>query len=245
MTVAVVIQARMGSTRLPGKSLTRLGEVTTLDWIATRAGLARQVDEVFVATSTESEDDVIAEHCAQAGIACVRGSALDVLDRFRVALDHTDADLIVRLTADCPFVDPTLIDLTISTCREAVEADYASTSLDGRFPRGLDVEAVRRAALEAAADEALDALEREHVTLFVYRRAERFGCVPVVAPEWARRPDLRFTVDEPDDLQVCREVVRISGKTPTTLEGRDVVSILTRHPEVAALNADVLHRNVT
>jgi spore coat polysaccharide biosynthesis protein SpsF len=242
MTAVAVIQARMGSTRLPGKSLADLGGSPLLDWSVERAKAAPGIDEVVVATSTLAEDDEIADHAGRHQIACVRGSADDVLARYALAVSQHPADVIVRITADCPFVDPAIIERTIAT---VADAEYASTSLDGRYPRGLDVEAVRREVLETAAAEATDPAEREHVTLFIYRRPDRFRCRPVEAPDWARRSDLRFTVDEDADLALVRALVAGTGGTARTLTGVEIIRFLDDHPEIATLNRAVAHRNVT
>lgn len=244
MTAAVIIQARMGSSRLPGKTMMGLGDRPILSWSVERAGLAEAIDEVLVATSTGPEDDVIEEHCESLGVVCVRGSSDDVLDRYRRALAQTTADTIVRITADCPFVDPDIITAAVRTIRSNA-ADYASTGLDGRYARGLDVEAMRRDALETAADEATATDEREHVTLFIYRRPERFTLAAVPAPDWAAHPDLRFTVDEQADLDLVRAVVTALDASPERLDTRGAIDFLQRNPEVAALNEAVRHRTVT
>ena len=245
MTVAAVIQARMGSTRLPGKVMMQLGDRPVLSWSVERAGLAEAVDEVIVATSTGAEDDVIEEHARSLGVRCVRGSSDDVLDRYRRALEVTPATTIVRITADCPFIDPGIITAGVNALDAVDRPDYASTGLDGRYARGLDVEAMRRGALEAAAAEATADDEREHVTLFIYRRPDRFTLAAVPAPEWARRPELRFTLDEPADFELISRVADGLGATPTSLVGSDVVAFLDRHPDVAGLNRTVQHRTVT
>jgi spore coat polysaccharide biosynthesis protein SpsF len=222
----------------------QLGDRPVLSWSVERASLAQAVDEVIIATSTNPEDDVIEEHAATLGVTCVRGSSDDVLDRYRRALDYTNADTIVRITADCPFVDPTIITAAVRAMM-STPADYASTGLDGRYALGLDVEAMRRDVLETAADEATAADEREHVTLFIYRRPERFTLAAVPAPDWAARPNLRFTVDEQADLDLVRAVVTALDASPEQLDGAAVVDYLERNPDVAALNEAVRHRRVT
>ena len=244
MTVAVIAQARMGSSRLPGKTLELLGAATVLDWVVARSRSAAQVDEMVIATSDDPIDDPIEQRCRALDVTCARGAPLDVLDRYQVALAETDAEEIVRITADCPLLDPGIVDLAIET-RRAGDLDYVSTSLDGRYPRGLDVEVVRRSVLEAAAREATDPDEREHVTLFVYRRPERFTCAAVVCPSWARHPELRITVDEAPDLEVVRRVVDGLGHDTTAFSGEDALSFLIDHPEIAEINRDVDHRNVS
>jgi spore coat polysaccharide biosynthesis protein SpsF len=245
VTTAVIIQARMGSTRLPGKTELRLGDRSVLAWVVTRVGLATAVDEIIVATTTGPEDDVIEQEVATLGAACVRGSSDDVLDRYRTALDHTSATTVVRVTADCPFIEPGIISDAVRALEAPGRPDYASTGLDGRYARGLDVEAMRRTALETAAAKATAPDEREHVTLHIYRRPEQFNLVAVPAPPWARRPDLRFTLDEPADFDLIVRVVDGLGATPDSLTGPEVVAFLDSHPEVAALNRSVRHRTVT
>jgi len=245
VSTAVVIQARMGSSRLPGKVMMTLGDRPVLSWSVERAGIAQAVDEVIVATSTGPEDDLIEEHAKSLGVHCVRGSSDDVLDRYRRALDHTTATTIVRITADCPFIDPDIISATADALDAPGQPDYASTGLDGRYARGLDVEAMRRTVLETAAAEATALDEREHVTLFIYRRPDRFTVAAVPAPEWARRPDLRFTLDEQADFELISRVVDGLEATPSTVTGPEVVAFLDRHPDIAMLNRSVEHRTVT
>lgn len=246
MPHVAIIQARMGSSRLPGKTLERLGDRLVLDWVTQRAARSSSLDQVIVATSDRPEDDAIAAHLAGTDTAVVRGSADDVLDRYRAAVEWaalSDDDIVVRITADCPFVDPSLVDLAISTIQDG-DADYASSHLDGRFPRGLDIEAVRVPVLMRAAREATDPVEREHVTPFVYRRTEEFGCATIVAPDWAQHPEVRFTLDEPDDLRLLRAVVDgVPGAFENPSEA--VVAFLVANPDIAAINADVAHRNIS
>lgn len=242
---AVIIQARMGSSRLPGKTLEPLGEATVLDWVVDRTLAARRVTDVIVATTTEPNDDVIERHLDTRGLRCVRGSSADVLSRYALAAQSTSADTLVRITADCPLVDPAILDSAIELIEaEGSLCDYVSTSIDGRFPRGLDVEAFTRSALLEAAEQAVDPDEREHVTLHIYRSTDRFFCAPVVCPEPLRRPDLRFTVDEEADLEVVRQIVDGLGPSQRMAPGARIVEFLDRHPEIARINSDVKHRNV-
>lgn len=245
--VAAVVQARMTSTRLPGKVLLPVGGDPVLAWVTGRAAMAGEVDEVVLATSTDQSDDAVAAWAEAAGVRVVRGALDDVLDRYRAAAETVpDADVIVRLTADCPLLDPGIVDLTVRALLDgAGGADYASTSLDGRYPRGLDAEAVRREVLLTAAREFGDQPEREHVTLGIYRRPERFRCVPVTAPAWAQRPHLRVTVDEPDDYTlVTRLVDELGGPGWRDFSAAAALDLLDQRPDLVAVNAGVVHRNV-
>ena len=135
-----------------------------------------------------------------------------------------------------------MIDACVRTLVDG-DADYVSTSLDGRYPRGLDCEATRRQVLATAHAEATDGPEREHVTLFIYRNPQRFTCLPVPAPAWARRPDLRFTLDEPGDWALIDAVVEGLGATPT-VDAPAIVAFLDANPDIARLNESVEHRTV-
>lgn len=223
MRSLVVVQARTGSTRLPGKVLMPLAGQPMLGFMLARlAGV--HADMVVVATSREPQDDAVASVAGEAGVAVVRGSERDVLSRFVDALDHYPADVVVRLTADCPLVDPSLVDeaLAVSAGRAA---DYTSNTLVRTYPDGLDVEVVRAGALREAAAEATDPVEREHVTPFVYRRPERYRLATVVGPELLGRE--RWTVDTIDDLARIREIVA-GLSDPLTAGWREVLAVAGR-----------------
>src|SRR4051812_28949414 len=169
-----VVQARTGSSRLPGKVLADLGGRPMLRFLLDRlGGLGHHRADVVVATSTEPRDDPIAEIARDAGRPVVRGSEHDVLDRFVAALDAFPARDVVRITADCPLTDAALIDAVVAHHR-AMAADYTTNTLPRTFPKGLDVEVVNADALRSAHREATGPSEREHVMPFFYRRPERF-----------------------------------------------------------------------
>lgn len=235
----VVIQARMGSTRLPGKSLASLGELPVIDWVVRRCRMADGVDQVVVATSTDASDDELADHVDAKGWLVVRGDPVDVLDRYVTALECVDHDRIVRVTGDCPFVQPVLIDAALELLDGDVQ--YVATGHEGRFPRGFDCEAIAREALLAAHREATDPVEREHVTPFIARRPERFHAVALPSPVWARRPEFRLTLDEVDDLRMLRALAEGLGREPEEIDGPTVMAFLDAHPEIAAINAHVRH----
>jgi len=241
--VVAVVQARMSSSRLPGKSLAPLGESTLLGWVLRRLMPVASLDRMVVATSADPSDDRIAEESERLGVTVVRGSLDDVLDRYRQAVEETSASTVVRVTADCPVLDPGIVEAAVSTLAQE-GADYASTNLDQEIVHGLDCEAITAEALLIAAREAIDQGEREHVTPFLYRRRRRFRCVPVPLPAWARRPELRLTVDESADLEVMRLLVARLQADPETLESKDAVELLAADSSIGDLNASVLHRDV-
>ena len=244
----------MGATRLPGKVLLDIGGQPMLVRVVERVRRARRVDRVVVATTTEDQDDPVAELCAQRGYACARGSLYDVLDRYVQAARAFDADAIVRITADCPVIDPQLIDLCVDEFRKA-GADFAATRLPPPWPRtypiGEDVEVVRRAALERAWQEADRPHQREHVMPFFY---EGLPIVPLAVPlaqlDSPRGfhlallnhvPDcgaFRWTVDTPEDLELLRQVyARFDNRD--SFGWTEVLALFGREPGLAKINASV------
>lgn len=209
-TVAL-IQARMSSTRLPGKVLAELAGQPLLVTMVHRARRARLLDEVVVVTSTDASDDPIATVLAQAGLPVYRGELHDVLQRYATAATASQADEIVRLTGDCPLIDPQLIDAVVAARRSA-GADYATNTAPPSFPDGLDVECFTRAVLDRAARHAALPSEREHVTPWM-RNADN-GCVQANVQAIADFSGLRLTVDYADDLEVVRELVAALGDRP-------------------------------
>lgn len=208
---AAVIQARMGSTRLPGKVMLPLGGRVVLEHVVERVRGADEVDEVVVATSTAKGDDIV-EWCAdRLGVTRFRGSEEDVLDRTFRAAASLGTDEVVRITADCPLVHPPVIDEVVARRRHS-GADYAANVLDRTFPRGLDVEAFSWASFERVYAEARAPAEREHVTLYYRTHPDEFELVNVTAdtvfdePSLQNRTDLRLTLDELDDYRLLRAV---------------------------------------
>jgi len=234
-TVAV-IQARMGSTRLPGKVLRPLGERSVIEWVMRAARRAHAVDEIIVATTTEPDDDAIAALATQLGVHVHRGPTDDVLTRFVGAVDGTQADVVVRLTADCPLLDPRLIDAVCHTLR-ATEADYASTITPRCLPRGLDVEAVTTSTLRRV-DRAATEHHRVHVTSLIYSEPAGFDIVGVTVHPPS--DDLRVTLDTAADAQLLDALVaRLADEPP---RWQDVVAALRSDAELVALNADVTQK---
>lgn len=221
-----VVQARMGSTRLPGKVMAELGGRPALAFMLDR--LARlEVDALVVATSTLPGDDRIAVLAAERSVPVVRGPEQDVLARFIVALDAYPAAQVIRLTADCPLMDPALV-ATALEIQSREGADYASNTLVRTFPDGLDVEVVTAAALREAHDESGDPAEREHVTPFVYRRPDRYKLAGFESGE-----DLgaeRWTLDTAADLDRIRGIVD-KLDDPIAAGWHDILAVAGRHAD--------------
>jgi spore coat polysaccharide biosynthesis protein SpsF len=239
--VVAIIQARMASERLPGKVLLDLGGQPVLSWVVRRASRAAGIHQVVVATSVSSDDDVIAAFCKEQGYFCVRGSLQDVLDRYTHAARQTDADVIVRLTGDCPLIDPGMLSENLNTFLSAdPPLDFAANRLPNErtIPIGLDVEFCTRDALEIAWREAQKPHQREHVMPFFYEHPDRFRILHIKnAPDYGH---LRWTLDTPEDLELLRQIVAHFENDDFSWE--EVLTLFDNKPELALVNAAVQHR---
>jgi spore coat polysaccharide biosynthesis protein SpsF len=240
MKKIVIIQARMGSTRLPGKVLLDIAGQPMLARVISRVQQARFPDEVIVATSTESTDDELAAFCSDRGWPCFRGSNLDVLDRFYQAASAFSADILVRVSADCPLIDPDILDrVADAVMSSSGTVDYAANMLPPRtFPRGVDVEAFTFETLKRCWIEATAESHREHVTPYAYRNPDLFRLFKVTNS--LDESEYRWTVDAPEDLEIVRRICRqLQG---SDFRCADVVEVCRRHPEWADINAHVQQR---
>ena len=231
--VHAVIQARTGSTRLPGKVLRPLGGRPVLDRVVTAGQTAPGIDQVLVATSSQPGDDPVADRAARLGAGVVRGSEDDVLSRFVLAVDEHPCDAVVRLTADCPMLDPELVGLVVAAWRQAPEHDYVATTLVRTLPRGLDVELARADALRTLAGTATGH-DRVHVTSGLYGDPQRFRCLGLVVSPPA--DDLRVTLDTTEDAALLDGLVEALGDRTGW---RELVAVLRARPDLVARNAGV------
>ncbi len=238
MRTVAIIQARMGSTRLPGKVLADIAGRPMLAHVVSRCRAAASVEEVMVATTERPADDPLVELCGQMQVGTFRGAEEDVLQRYAGAAAAAAADVVVRITSDCPLLDPAVLDEVVATFRQR-HPDYASNCIERTFPRGLDVEVMSAAALQRADREAREPHEREHVTPYIYLHPELFTLVSV----HSGRPlgELRWTVDTPADLRFVREVMVRAGASTSWL---DVLALVEAEPGLAAINRDVRQKRL-
>ncbi|MBS0622616.1 MAG: glycosyltransferase family protein [Verrucomicrobia bacterium] len=225
LNIVAVVQARVGSTRLPGKVLKEVAGKSLLAHLLETLALVPSLDEVIVATTEEPEDDLIAERFEKV----YRGSQTDVLARTYGAAKG--ADVVVRITSDCPLIDPQLVELVIQAFLEA-KVDAMSTGLERWLPRGMDVEVFSYQALERAYLEAKELDEREHVTLYFYRHPEKFRL---------GRFRYRLTVDTTEDLSLIAQLIKARGEDRSF--GR-LLQLLARHPDWAKLNGSIEQKQV-
>ncbi len=240
--VIAIIQARMGSSRLPGKVLKDIVGVPMLMREVVRVRRAQTVGQVIVATTVEPGDDPVVEVCHTNGIACYRGDPMDVLDRYYQSAMLFGAETVVRLTGDCPLIDPQEIDRTVRAFFDA-GVDFAANRLPPPWKRttpiGMDTEVVSFAGLARAWRDADSRYAREHVMPYFYEQEGRFSVLLVDhVPDLSR---YRLTVDTPEDLSLIRRIYNhFDGTDDFSLD--DMIAILQEHPEWVALNADVVHK---
>ncbi|HNB52654.1 MAG TPA: glycosyltransferase family protein [Anaerolineales bacterium] len=250
LTIAL-IQARMGSKRLPNKVLADLNGRPMLQWVLERTKRAKSVDKVAVVTSTNPGDDVIEQFCNDHGYACFRGDEQDVLDRYYQAAKAFNAFIIVRVTGDCPFIDPGLINRTVQLLWGAFGAtsiaftppnDFTANRLPtawGRtYPIGLDVEVCTFSALEKAWKEAKETYQREHVMPYLYEHNDRFKTL--VLNHDKNLSHYRWTVDTAEDLEFARQVA--SHFPNDAFTWTDILALLEREPELTNINAHVAQK---
>jgi spore coat polysaccharide biosynthesis protein SpsF len=257
MKILAIIQARMSSSRLPGKVLLDIAGQPMLVHVVERARLANTVDQIVVATTTDSSDDPIAAVCSERGYPCYRGSLYDVLDRYYQAAREFHANVIVRITSDCPLIDPGIVDKTvleflgiqtgeaenlslITDSQLSVPYDFAANRLPppwGRtYPVGLDTEVCTFAGLELAWQEARLPYQREHVMPFFYEQPERFRILHVNhAVDYGA---LRWTVDTSEDLELVRRIfAHFPGRQD--FSWLEVLALFEHKPQLANINAQI------
>ncbi len=240
-TVAI-IQARMGSTRLPGKVAMHIGDKPVLSHVIERCTKARKVDNVVVATTELPEDNQVVEIARENKVACYRGSEKDLLSRYYFAAKQYKAENIIRITADCPLLDPSIIDQVV-LLREKKEVDYASNTLKRTYPRGVDVSVFTFDVLEKTYLMAKQPWEREHVTPFMKERTDLFTHANLAAPGKLFRPDLRITVDTEEDLMLIKAIYYFLGDR--SLELDNIIALFDEQPWLAYINKHIKQKENT
>jgi len=245
MRRVIVVQARMTSTRLPGKVLMDLEGRPLLEGELERLGRCTRVEEVVLAVTTNAADDPLVALADRLGLRWYRGSEDDVLSRYAGAASEAGADLVARVTSDCPLIDPEETDAVIAALEErATATDYASNRLEPHLPRGLDVEVLWRDVLDRMDRMATSRPAREHVTWFCYaERPELFSLHSVRRPFDAH--DLRWTVDTAADLALVRRLFADLGLAERAVPLAEVIAHVRAHPEIAALNAHIEQKDPT
>jgi spore coat polysaccharide biosynthesis protein SpsF len=240
LRIVTIIQARMNSTRLPGKVLQEIAGRSMLERVVERCRWAKLPQSTIIATTTDDGDDAIVEACRKIDVPVFRGSEQQVLDRYREAARAHRAQAVVRVTCDCPLVDAEVMDRVIRTLLDA-GADYASNTLQRTYPRGLDTEAFTMNALETAWRECKDPAACVHVTPFIYGAPDRFRLESCEGE--GNYANHRWTVDTAEDLELIREIyARLGDKEQ--FGWREVLALFDSDPKLAAMNAHVAQKNL-
>ena len=236
--VTAIIQARMGSTRLPGKVLIDVCGKPVLWHMLNRLRLSDNIGDIVLAIPESAHDNKLEDFAKESGFQCFRGSEEDVLSRYYEAAVRFGADIVVRLTADCPLVDPRVTDRIVKEHLNS-GADYTSNIIKRTYPQGLDTEVFNYDVLEKVSKEAKQGYEREHVTPYIYRHPEIFKLKSVEASGKLGRPDLRLTVDTEEDLRLMREIFHRLYHQEQVFYIEDVIDLLDEYPELKAINAHI------
>lgn len=233
--VGAIVQARIGATRLPGKVLEIITGEPMVWHVVNRLRLSKKLHNIILAIPDAKEDDVLEDFAREQNISYFRGSQQDVLSRYYEAAKTFHCEVVARITADCPLIDPEVVDQVIER-HLASGADYTSNTIERTFPRGMDTEVFSRQTLERTYREARQPYEREHVTPYIYEHPNMFQLQNVEAQGEARRPEIRLTVDYQEDLELVRRICQSLGEK--SLRVVEVIRFLDANPSVAKINAD-------
>jgi spore coat polysaccharide biosynthesis protein SpsF len=238
MKIVCVIASRMGSTRLRGKAMMKILEKPMLEHIIKRTQRSNLIDEIVIATTKKTEDNVIVKLCKRLKIKSFCGDPKNVLSRVLSSAKSVDADVIVRINGDSPLIDPEVSDMIIKTYLDK-RPDYASNTLKCTFPLGFNTEVFSVKVLEQVDKLTTDKFDREHVTLYIYEHPEKFKLLNVTATPELNRPDLRFTVDTIEDLRLVREIYKELYKKNAYFSGKDIIELIDKKPYLKKINAFV------
>ncbi len=238
-----IVQARLGSTRLPGKVLKTVLGKTLLDFQIERLSRSKLVKGTVIATTTNPNDDVLEDFCKSRNVLCHRGSENDVLSRYIEAAKKMNADPIVRVTSDCPLIDPQVLDDVVGCYLDNFpKYDFVANTIERTYARGLDCEVVSFKALHTAHQKAKDQACREHVTRYLYLHPEEFNLFNVASKTDSSR--YRLTVDTAEDFELIKRILETLYPKDPAFTIDDVVRVLTENPSWEKLNAHIEQKKI-
>lgn len=241
--IACIVQARMGSTRLPGKILKEVAGKPLLEHLINRLKKAATIDDIIIATTTSQDDNQVVDFVKSLGISWHTGPEDDVLARYVGAAEKFGADLIIRITSDCPLIDPVTLDKVVSFYKMN-NYDYVSNTRKLTYPRGLDTEVFSMEALQKADRMAVDQPDREHVTLYMYQHPDQFSIANVEAEPPLNRPDLRLCVDTMEDFSLIAKIYETLYVDGNIIDIREVMKLFEKMPELKHMNAHIEQKKV-
>lgn len=243
MNTAAIIEARMTSTRLPGKILLPVLKKPLLSHLVERLHRSRHIDQIIIATTTNGTDDVVEELASGLNVGCYRGSEEDVLDRVLHAARHYGVDIIVEVTGDCPLIDPAVVDRIVAFYREN-SFDYVSNTLRRSYPRGMDIQVFSTKILEQVSALTQDPVDHEHVSLYIYTHPERFSLHDVESGLPEKHRDHRLTVDTREDFEVIKSIYEGLYTSNPAFSLEDILDFLDKHPYITGLNQHIQQKKV-
>lgn len=242
--IVASIEARMGSSRLPGKVMMKIAGVPSLVHTIRRVKRASQVSEVVLATTMLEEDDILADVAKHEGISCFRGSDTDVLGRVCGAHEMMNSDIIVEVTGDCPLIDPEILDLGISKYQSSNFDVVSNTWLPG-FPQGMDVQVFKRSLLEEVRASIFDPDVREHVSLYFYKNQEKYKIFHLIPKEKWKAPDIRAQIDYKEDyIFLCQVVEALVAKYGEKYGINEFLSLLDENPNLKSINSGCVEKSL-
>lgn len=239
----IIVQARLGSTRLPGKVLKPILGKPMLCYQIERLRRLQGVQGIIVATTTNPQDQPLVDFCMREGLHYVRGSEDDVLSRYVAACEAFGLDIVVRITSDCPIIDPSIIQKGLALfLQNYANLDYLSICHERTYPIGMDFEIIRVSALKKAFYEAQTAAEKEHVTPYIWKHPEHFRLANL--QQMINQSSYRLTVDTHEDLELVERIVTSLYPKNPEFTLKDVIGLLEEHPDWLKINAHVQHKSV-
>ena len=244
MKIIATIEARMTSSRLPGKVLLNAAGKPMLEHLVNRLRAVPSLEEIVLATTINETDDVLEKFAKIKGISCYRGSENDVMTRVIGAAESVDAEVVVEITGDCPIIDPQIVEQTIRIFITN-QADYVSNAHIRSYPDGMDTQVFLLETLKRSASITEDALDHEHVTLHIRNHPELFSKINLVAPHEIYWPELGLTLDEPKDYELLKNIIEYFEPINPLFSCLDVVNLLKKRPDWVAINKEVTRKGDT
>ena len=241
MKTVVTIEARMSSSRLPGKPLFEVCGIPMLGHLVSRLARVASVDQIVLATTTNPADDPLVEYAKTLNIGIFRGAELDVMGRVVNAGRAFDADVIVEITGDCPIIDPEIVEQAIRTYHKNT-ASYVGNQHIRSYPDGMDVQVFALSTLARSEEMTSDPLDREHVTLHIRNNPQIFSHLHLVAPPEQHWPELGLTLDEQNDFELLKLIIEHFHHENPFFSCLDVVRFLRAHPDLTAINHNVIRK---
>ena len=241
--IIATIEARMTSSRLPGKVLMEAAGKPFLGHMIERLRQTPSLDDIIVATTANAADDPIQDFTNNLGVKCFRGDEIDVLQRVLDAALAHHADIIVEMTGDCPLIDPALVEICIQNYLES-DVDYVSNIIERTYPIGMDTQVFATSILADVSKRTDNPEDREHVSLYIYRNPQLYSLKNIRASNELNWPKLRLTLDTEEDLELMRRIFEILHTDINTFGLADVLELIRKDPGLAEINAHVQHKYV-